>query len=183
MKLTPMVYDGTHYTGKASVAQSSPFEGDSVLSPSTTLLVSRFGNESQQLGYVLRKVIATPSGQSYTVQVPEIARYCLSGAKPAFSYDEHWIVYHHYVTAADAQELGFTGPSDPAFQPYLQKGAANIYLMDLTNGVPHRITNMAAGQYALFPHFRSDGWIYADVRDTNAAHEYLVATDAALLAE
>jgi hypothetical protein len=37
--------------------------------------------------------------------------------------------------------------------------------------------------YALFPHFRSDGWIYADIRDTNAGHEYIVASDAALLAE
>jgi hypothetical protein len=33
------------------------------------------------------------------------------------------------------------------------------------------------------PHFRSDGWIYADIRDTNAHHEYMVASDAALIRE
>ena len=61
--------------------------------------------------------------------------------------------------------------------------------MDIRTGVPVRITNMRPGQYALFPHFRSDGWIYADVRDDNIhvsdglAHEYMVASDAALLAE
>ena len=46
-----------------------------------------------------------------------------------------------------------------------------------------RITNVAPGQYALYPHFRSDGWIYANVRDDNVGHEYIVASDAALLAE
>jgi hypothetical protein len=42
---------------------------------------------------------------------------------------------------------------------------------------------MQPGQYALYPHFRSDGWIYAAVRDGATDHEYMVASDAALLAE
>jgi hypothetical protein len=181
---TPMIFNGTSFTARPQVSVSQPFEGDSVLSPSATLEITRVASASeQQLGFVLRKVIATPSGSSYTIQTPEIARYCVSGGKPAFSYDERWIVYHHYVTDADAQELGYTGASDPAFAEYRTKGAANIYLMDLATGVPIRITNMKPGAYALFPHFRSDGWIYADVRDTNDGHEYMVASDAALLAE
>jgi hypothetical protein len=93
------------------------------------------------------------------------------------------MVYHHYVTAADAVDLGFTGSDDPAFAEYLTKGAANVYLLELATGTRVRITNMQPGQYALFPHFRSDGWIYVQIRDTNAAHEYMVASDAALLAE
>ena len=134
---------------------------------------------------MLRKVVATQVGTSYTIQVPEIARYCLSGGKPGFSYDERWIVYHHYVTPtdADAIALGFTGAMDPGFLPYKTLGAANLYLLDLTTGVTVRITNMRPGQYALFPHFRSDGWIYAVVRDPGVNHEYMVASDAALLAE
>jgi hypothetical protein len=59
--------------------------------------------------------------------------------------------------------------------------------MDLATGVPQRITNMQPGQYAVMPHFRSDGWIYANVRDNNAiagvVHEYFISSDAALLAE
>jgi hypothetical protein len=39
---------------------------------------------------------------------------------------------------------------------------------------------MHAGQYALYPHFRSDGWFYFLVRDKNTNHEYAVASDAAL---
>jgi hypothetical protein len=42
---------------------------------------------------------------------------------------------------------------------------------------------MPAGKYALYPHFRSDGWIYAQVRDTTTGHEITIASDAALLAE
>jgi hypothetical protein len=181
---TPALFDGTKYVGKARVRVTQPFEGDSVLSPSAKLEMTRVsGPNEQQIGYVLRKVNATLTGSTYTISTPEIARYCLSGGKPGFSYDERWVAFHHYVTNADATELGFTGSSDPAFAPYKTKGAANLYLMDLRTGVPVRITNMQPGQYALYPHFRSDGWIYAQVRDTNAGHEYTIATDAALLAE
>ena len=184
LSFIPMIWTGTKYQAKPQVTIKTPFEGDTVMSPSAKLVITRVaGPNDKQLGYVLRKVEATPSGTSYTIAAPEIARYCFSGGKPGFSYDERWIAFHHYVTAADAVALGFTGPSDPAFQPYLTQGAANLYLMDLGTGDAVRITNMPPGQYALFPHFRSDGWIYAVVRDTNANHEYMVASDAALLAE
>ncbi|MEM6962813.1 MAG: hypothetical protein AAF550_13890 [Myxococcota bacterium] len=42
---------------------------------------------------------------------------------------------------------------------------------------------MNPGQYALFPHFRSDGWIYFIVRDPYddaLSGEYVVASDAVL---
>jgi hypothetical protein len=181
-----MVFNGTKYVSHPQVTISQPYEGDSVLSPSAKIMISRIaGPNDKQIGFKMRKVVATPQGNTYNITTPEIARYCVNGGKPAFSYDERWLVYHHYVnpTNADAVELGFANAQDAGFQPYKTLGAANIYLMELTTGVTHRITNMNPGQYALFPHFRSDGWIYADVRDTNANHEYMVASDAALLAE
>ncbi|HSD86010.1 MAG TPA: hypothetical protein VLB44_00790, partial [Kofleriaceae bacterium] len=159
---TPMIFDGTKYVTKGRIHVAQPFEGDSTLSPSARLEMTRVsGPNEKQIGYVLRKVVATPSGTSYTITTPEIARYCISGGKPGFSYDERWIAFHHY-------------------EP---NGSANLYLMDLRTGDPVRITNMGVGQYALYPHFRSDGWIYAQVRDSATGHEYTVATDAALLAE
>ena len=180
---TPMIFTGTTYASRPMVNIDTPFEGDTVLSPSAKLTLARVaGPNDRQLGYVLRKVNATMSGSSYTITAPEIARYCISGAKPAFSYDERFIVYHHYVTSQDATEMGFTGPSDPGFAAYLSQGAANVYLMDIRTGIPVRITNMAPGQYALFPHFRSDGWIYMQVR-AHDGHEYTTATDAALILE
>jgi hypothetical protein len=182
--INPMIWSGTKYVGKPQVKLETPFEGDSVLSHSAKLIISRVaGPNARQLGFVLRRVDATPNGPSYDFAIPEIARYCISGGKPGFSYDERWIVYHHYVTAADAVELGFSGANDPAFAPYLSQGAANLYLMELTTGQITRITHMQPGQYALFPHFRSDGWIYAQIRDLTASHEYTVASDAALLLE
>jgi len=180
IKLTPMVFDGTHYSGKTSVSTASAFEGDSVLSPSTTLIVSRFGNSSGQLGYVLRQLDASPSGNSYTVSTPEIARYCVQGGKPAISFDERYMVFHHYVGPGDYADLGYASPSDPGFADILAKGSSNIVVVDLLTGSRTRVTTMHAGQYALYPHFRSDGWIYFLVRDKNTNHEYAVASDAAL---
>ncbi len=181
MKFTAMMFDGTRYTGKPSVSTPSPYEGDSVLSPSTKLVISRFGNENEQLGYVLRRLDATPSGSSYQVSTPEIARYCVKGAKPAISFDEKFFVVHHSVGPNDWQELGFASANDPTFQEMLQKGTSNIYLVDMTNGASTRITNMKPGQYAIFPHWRSDNWIYFLVRDKNSNTEYVVASDAAMV--
>jgi hypothetical protein len=70
---------------------------------------------------------------------------------------------------------------DPAFTPYLEQGGSNVYVIDLTTGTETRVTTMNPGQYALFPHFRSDGWIYFVVRDPAAGVEHVVASDAALL--
>jgi hypothetical protein len=119
-----------------------------------------------------------------TAAAPVIGRYCISGGKPAFS-DERWLITHHYLedTDADAMELGFTGTSDPGWAPYRINGAANVYLVDLLDGSATRITNMGPGQYALFPHFRSDGWIYFLVRQGGSPGEHVVASDIALMME
>jgi hypothetical protein len=180
LKITPMVFDGTHYVGKPDVSAASPFEGDSVLSPSTRLVISRFGNEGAQLGYVVRKLTATPSGASYSVSTSEVGRYCVQGAKPSISFDEKYFVTHHYVGPNDWSDLGYASANDPAFQAILAKGSSNIIVVNLLTGARTRVTTMHAGQYALFPHFRSDGWFYFLVRDKNTNKEYAMASDAAL---
>ncbi|MFT3692875.1 MAG: hypothetical protein QM831_07025 [Kofleriaceae bacterium] len=183
------IFDGTSYVHGQDIIVQQAYEGDSVMSPSATLEISRLANsQSTQLGYVLRKVNATYNSgtATYSIATPEIARYCVSGGKPNFSYDERWIVYHHYIenTDADAKDLGFTARTDAGFLPYAQKGGANVYLMDLATGITQRITNMSPGQYAVMPHFRSDGWIYFNERDTNTgAKEHIAASDAALILE
>ena len=55
-------------------------------------------------------------------------------------------------------------------------------MVDLLTGATTRVTNMQPGQHALFPHFRSDGWIYFVVR-TLDGEEYYAASDAALVSE
>ncbi len=180
MKFTPMMFDGTHYVGKPPVSIASPFEGDSVLSPSTKLVISRFGNEGNQLGYVVRKLTATSNGPSYDVTSQEVGRYCVQGAKAAISFDEKFMVTHHYVGPSDYADLGYASASDAGFQAILAAGSANIIVVNLVTGVRTRVTTMQAGQYALFPHFRSDGWIYFLVRDKNSGKEYAVGSDAIL---
>ena len=183
-KLTPMIFDGSGYQARAQIPVATPNEGDTEISPSERLLISRTANANGANGFTLRKLDATPSGNTYTVSTPVIARYCVNGGKPAFSYDERWLVYHHWVSAADYADFGYASATDPAFQALVSAGTSNIYLLELATGTTRRITSMAAGQRALFPHFRSDGWIYFVVKRVPAAgSEAIVASDAALVFE
>ena len=71
-----------------------------MLSPSTLLTAGRLaGPDAKQIGYVLRKVDATKDAAGYTVEAPEVARICVRGAKANFSFDERFLVTHHYVDA------------------------------------------------------------------------------------
>jgi hypothetical protein len=179
--LIRMVNTGTTFTGGGSFHVSAPWQGNAVISGSMRMMVTELATAGgDPLGYVLHRIdIARDATGSVTgVTIPEIARYCVPGGKPAFSLDDRWLVTHHRATDADAVELGFTGASDPLFAPF--RGVSNVYLIDLRTGHETRITNMQPGQRALFPHFRSDGWIYFLVRD-NAGPERIVASDAALV--
>jgi hypothetical protein len=182
-KFTPMVFDGSTFQMGSGVAVPTSFEGDSALSPSTLLTAGRLaGPNAQQLGYVLHKVTATKQAGGYTVEAPEVARICVRGAKANFSFDERFLVTHHYVEKADATALGFASADDPAFADYLVKGASNVVLVDLAAHSSTIVTHMSPGQYALYPHFRNDGWMYFLVRDVNSGVEHIVASDAAIRA-
>ncbi|WP_394826975.1 hypothetical protein [Pendulispora albinea] len=193
VRFTPMIHNGSAFEPGASIDRSLPYEGDAILSPGAGLVMTRIeGPDHRSLGYALRKLVAKRTGTGYELSTPEIARYCAKGAKATFSYDERWAVIHHYVddNDEDARDLGFTGRSDPKFAPYRAKGASNVYLMDLVSGKLRRITAMQPGQYALYPHFRADGWMHFIVRTaprrgepSPTATEYLVASDAALMPE
>ncbi len=171
-------------TGFVSGGQSSaitPYEGNAVISPTMRLLVGSLADVSgNPIGYALHRIVLTRNATGVVTQVdlPEVARYCFPGGKPAFSLDDRWLVTHHRATDADAVDLGFTGPSDPGFAAF--RGVSNVYLIDLVTGAETRITNIQPGQQALFPHFRSDGWIYFLAR-TGGTPEHIVASDAALV--
>jgi hypothetical protein len=179
-KFTPMVFDGSTFQVGSGVAVPTTFEGDTALSPSTLLTAGRLaGPDAKQIGYVLRHVAASKDPGGYTVQAPEVARVCVRGAKANFSFDERFLVTHHYVDRDDAGEYGFAADG-AGFASFLQKGASNIVLVDLSTHKTTVVTHMNPGQYALYPHFRSDGWLYFLVRDVNTGVEHLVASDLAL---
>jgi len=175
-----MINSGAGFVEDGSTRVAIPWEGSAVLSPSARTLVTQIANSAAEpVGYVLRRIDVTRSGSGpRTIALPEIARYCVPGGKPAISLDDRWLVTHHRATDADAIDLGFTGPTDPGFAPY--RNVSNVYLVELATGVTTRITRMAPGQQALFPHFRSDGWLYYIVK-TGTLPEYVVATDAAIV--
>jgi len=188
--LTALVNLGDGYRAADSVQVSLPQQGDAMLSPSGQLLATRIkGRErdidqdliaAEQAGYALYKLGTSQSGGEALASVQDLGRICVQGGKPTFSYDERWLVFHRYVTPADAMDLGFSSADAQGFQGYRESGSANLYLVDLSSGMLTRLTNMPPGKFALFPHFRSDGWIYFVVR-TLDDQEYFAATDAALL--
>ncbi len=184
LRITPIIHNGSGYEDQSTISVETPYEGDAVISTSSEMVISRLrGPSERQLGFVMRQVHATPTGDGYNVELEEVARYCFNGGKPAFSYDDRWLVLHHYIGNADAVDLGFTDANDPGFAEYATRAGSNIYLIDTLTGDVTRITNMQPGQYALYPHFRSDGWIYFMVRTLGQNTEHIVASDAALRLE
>lgn len=193
--LVPMINQGGSFVAGSPIQLSTPLQGDPMLSPSGKLLITRVKGPEEtreidgvsvvtaaQSGYAIHELTVQATGSGWSASLSEVARLCINGAKPVISFDERWMVLHHYVTDADATELGFSGPSDAGFAPYRQLGASNLYLVDLSNGDTLRITNMGPGQYALYPHFRADNWLYFVVRTTDA-EEFFAASDAALVVE
>jgi hypothetical protein len=190
-----MINQGGSFLAGAPVALPTPLSGDPILSPSGELMITRVKGPEQtrtidgnsvvtaaQSGYSIHLITADDGAGVWTATATDVGQLCLTGGKPVVSFDEHWAVLHHYVTAADATELGFSGEADPAFAAYRELGASNLYLVDLASGDARRITNMRPGQYALYPHFRADNWIYFVVRTTDM-QEYFAASDAAILSE
>jgi hypothetical protein len=193
--LVPMVNQGARFEPGTPARVLTPLQGDPMLSPSGQLLVTRIkgreilrqvnGEEvvtAQQSGFALHRVTTSRDGARWSASLEDVGRVCLQGGKAVISYDERWMVFHHYVVGGDATELGYAGADDPEFEDYLFFGSSNLYLVDLLDGSTRTITNMYPGQYALFPHFRSDGWIYFVVRTLNG-EEYFAASDAAVLLE
>jgi len=190
--LTALLNVGDGYRAGDSVQLSLPRQGDPMLSPSGHLLATRIkGRElgvddelidAEHAGYALYRLSKSVSGSTATASVQDLGRICVQGGKPSFSYDERWLVFHRYVTGPDAAELGFGSPDAEGFGDYLTDGSSNLYLADLSSGILTRLTHMPPGEFALFPHFRSDGWIYFVVR-TLDDREYFAASDAALALE
>lgn len=163
MKFTPLVFDGSSWDQKEAVVVNSPYEGDSVLSPSGRLVISRFSGptDGKALGFMIRRVRETPNANgSYDIDINHPAQFlCEPGAKANISFNERWSSTHVY-----------------------EEGVANIYLTDLLSTERYKVTNMDGGAKALFPHFRSDGWLYFLVSNPDGNNE-LVASDMALVLE
>lgn len=151
---------GFPLTGSAQVGL--PFRSEPILSPSGLAVASRFGANDTQSGFEVN-FVDTQVGPGYSyVRLTKGAQICTQGGKASFSFDERFLVTHRYDGV----------PSK----------TSNIVLMDLADGSSTQLTDMPPGSFALFPHFRADGWIYFLVKEPGKnGREYVAATDAARL--
>lgn len=170
--LTPMFNDGTKYVPGTNLTPKFPFEGDQQMSPSNTLLITRFGQRAGTSGYRIRSVKPTfrPSADAsglpaVSVETKELATVCLAGGKAQLSFEERFLAVHQYT--------------DPNDNPQgLPLRTANIFVMDLKTGKTYQVTNVKANTQALYPHWRADGWLYFLVKESSGEH--FVASDVAL---
>jgi hypothetical protein len=185
MTFTPLLHTGRRYEPLAPTTIILPYVGNMSISPANRLLVGvvsgrdNAGNTTH-LGYRMYLVDRRQRGDGYDFAARQVGSVCTPGNKPMVSYDERMFTTYHYVDEDDYRELGYTSASDRGFQELLSVGAANIYVTDMLTGTTRRVTTMGPGQMALFPHFRSDGWLYFLLIDQRSSKRYILASDAAI---
>ncbi|NDE13341.1 hypothetical protein EBZ80_00210 [bacterium] len=176
--LNVFVFDGAG----SGLADSLVFnnEGDWVVSPTTRLVVGRYGQgSSEQHGYRIHMLNVQPdTGKKagFSVSHKVVGEICnvdpatrkpqFRGGKVQISLDDRFLATHRYTGTEEAS---------------LEKASSDIMLYDTLTGNSMQVTNMPTGMYALYPSWRSDGWIYFLVRDrrTNAGKDFVAATNAA----
>jgi hypothetical protein len=178
-ELFTMKEKGNNFEVGDPINLPTPFEGDFGISPSASFITSRIaskeliGSDHKQVGYRLRRFDAA------TKATVPLATVCMRGGKASISFDERFVVAHHYVEDTDFAEFGLSGTGSE-FKNRVSN-SSNVYIFDLLTNRKFRVTYMGPGQYALYPHFRSDGWLYFLVRDVNKpTSDYVVASDVAL---
>src|SRR5205085_1061998 len=81
-----------HYKLHETKTLSTPFEGDTMMSPTSTLIANRVSggttDKPVQQGYMIRRVTPTMTPTGYEFALAETGRICMPGHKANFSYDE-----------------------------------------------------------------------------------------------
>jgi hypothetical protein len=170
------VEDGYRVRGQGFKIKT-PYRGDTMMARSGSMLGSRWAygqgaDGRTPWGYALEQLDRTLVGDEYKFELTTIGNVCIKGNKANLSFDERFLASHHYNEPED-----FSADDDPL---YRQKGSSDIWVVDFVTGKKRTITKMAPGQFALFAHFRSDGWLYFLVVDRNTNKYMTVASDWAI---
>ncbi len=174
---------GNGFEFQEPVTMTIPFEGDWATSPSRRMLVGRISSEdgTRQEGYRIRLLtIIDPIEPD--IEASNAGTICLSGGRATVSYDERFVAVHHHESSTQAESHAVEQQSSTS-ESVMDGKSSDIWLVDLMNGRVQQMTKMQPGQFALFPQFRSDGWLYFLVRDQNRNVEYLATSDAAIRLE
>lgn len=184
LNLYDLAFDGQSWVRKTGQSFATPYEIDWVLSHSNQLGMSRLQAERDGIvrtnGFKLYKFGKDSAGKFTKTN---IATLCGDGLKGDFSYDERFYINYSYIRADQWKSLGYASANDPAFQAKLKTGSADLILYDLYTKKNYALTNVNPDQYAIFPHFRADNWIYFEVYDRATGKRTVVASDAAVQAE
>lgn len=153
---------------------TTPYRGDTMMARSGKMLGSRwaYANGSDH-GYAIEKLDWTVQGGQYRFNLSPLGTVCMKGNKANFSFDERFLATHHYNDHADLANES---------QAYRDKGSSDIVMADFVTGKKEKVTKMGPGQFALYAHFRSDGWLYFLVVDANTNKYYVAASDWAVRA-
>jgi hypothetical protein len=165
-------------------------QGDFMMSPSTQMVVARFGapNGTTALGYKIHLLNASFSGNTVSdvadadggtiCNTDASGKLVFGSAKTQFSLDERFIVTHNF----NPRYTPANGDDNREAQ-----SSSDVWIYDLLTGKSMQVTQTPVGVYALYPHFRADGWLYFLVRDrsqcpsgTNCP-DSIVATDVGLI--
>lgn len=170
------VEEGYQVAGEG-VKVATPYRGDTMMARSGTLIGSRWaygeGEDGKTAtGYALEALERRVVAGKYRFDLAPVGNVCLRGNKANISFDERFLATHHYN---EPEDYGVT--DDPA---YGDKGSSDLAVVDFVTGKKQVITKMGPGQFALYPHFRSDGWLYFLVVDHNTQKYYVAASDWAI---
>ncbi len=163
------VVDGYKIFGDA-VKVATPYRGDTMMARSGKMLGSRVAGEHGALGYAIESLQSKIVAGHYRFDLSPLGKVCMRGNKANFSFDERFLATHHYNEPAD---FG-AGPEDA---DYRAKGSSDVWVADFVTGQKVRAVKMGPGQFALYAHFRSDGWLYFLVVDHNSGKYYVAASD------
>lgn len=187
LSLHPILYDGQRWVRRDAQVFETPWEIDWGMAPSNRLIIGRrqgtVGNQIRHLGYSIYQLSRPSSAEAYEKKA--LGTICVDGLKGNISFDDRFFVTYAYIRAEHYRDLGFESPDDPAFRELLEAGSANLFLYDFLTQKTKILTHMGPNQFALFPHFRSDGWIYFMVYDANGnkRKRLILASDAAVQAK
>lgn len=177
----PFIFDGNRWEKQDPTTITTPWEMDWNISPSNKVLISRVVNaQYQHNGYHLYTTNRLIDNGQYHYEIDPLGSICTPGLKGKFSFDERFFVSYAYVKQEEWKELGYRSPEDPEFTQLLSKNASSILLTDLLSGKSYRLNKPVAGVRLMFPHFRSDGWIYFMMHHVESDKRTLIASDAAL---
>jgi hypothetical protein len=167
------VEQGYQVSGSAFTLET-PYRGDTMMSRSGHLLGNRWAygqaaDGTTAHGYAIEKLDYRIVNGHYQFNLSPLGNICLRGNKANFSFDERFFTTHHYNEPSD-----FTASDDPA---YRTKGSSDIFVVDFITGNKQKVTKMGPGQFAIYPHFRSDGWLYFMVYDGATGKQWVAGSD------